>query len=289
MAETDADELMILSWERPGTPANILDTFSRQAETLASVLQTAVNSGSMSTSEVQKVPIAAQILGLLRIELGVKEAAVDYYLPGDAKVDFAQGERLLSLWTGDPVAAMDVPLLTVFSFTWQGRPRTILFYSWRLTPDTHPRPDALPMADLGRLKPQGFDWGYLSADGLMFFSALPDNHGRKADRQLLDALTPGGLVVLDYPLGDWCHQPYAADGFWVMGGRAPLEDWGLQLVRNLPVTAPVFGYSGITPNDRVCVYRKPGAPARPVPPAPFHFDSFIAIGATRHFALHDHP
>ncbi len=285
MVETNADELMILSWERPGTPAAILHTFNHQADTLASVLQAAVNSGGMSTSEVDQVPVAAQILGLIGIELGVREVVVDYYLPEGAQVDFARGEQLLSLWTGAPVAETDVPLLTVFSFPWRGRQRRILFYSWRLTPDTQPRRDSLPMADLRRLKPQGFDWGYLSADGLMFFSALPDNQGRKANRQMLDALAPGGLMVLDYPLGDWCHQPYRAGGFWVMGGRAALEDWGLQLVRNIPVTEPVFGYSGTTNNDKVCVYQKPRAAAGPIRSAPFDFAHFIAMGATRHFAL----
>jgi len=289
MAETDADELVILSWERPGAPASILHTFNHQADLLAFVLQAAVNSGGMSTRAVDQVPIAAQILGLIGIELAVREVAVDYYLPEGAPVDFSMGERLLSLWDGPPVAETDVPLLTVFSFPWRGRPRRVLFYSWLLTPDTEPRRDSLPMADLRRLKPQGFDWGYLSADGLMFFSALPDNHGLRADRQLLDALAPGGLVVLDYPLGDWCHQPYWAGGFRVMGGRAPLEDWGLRLVRDIPVTEPVFGYCGFTENDKVCVYQKPPAAAGPVHPAPLDFRSFTAIGATRRFALKRMP
>jgi hypothetical protein len=285
MAETDADELVILSWERPGTPASILHSFGHQAGLLASVLQAAGNSGSMSTGEVDQVPVAAQILGLIGIELAAGEVAVDYYLPEGAPVDFSTGERLLSLWDGPPVTEADVPLLTVFSFPWQGRPRRILFYSWRLTPDTDARRDSLPVADLRRLKPRGFDWGYLSADGLMFFSALPDNHGLRADRQLLDALVPGGLVVLDYPLGAWCHQPYDAGGFQVMGGRAPLEDWGLRLVRNIPVTEPVFGYRGITKNDKVCVYQKPSAKVSLVHSAPLDFTRFITIGVTRRFVL----
>ncbi len=51
LAETDADELVILSWERPGAPAAILHTFNHQADILASVLQAAMNSGGMSTCE----------------------------------------------------------------------------------------------------------------------------------------------------------------------------------------------------------------------------------------------
>ncbi|MDR3669786.1 MAG: hypothetical protein P4L36_03025 [Holophaga sp.] len=289
MVETDTDELVILSWERPGTPASILHTFQHQANILASVLQAAVNSGSMSTGEVDQVPVAAQILGLIGIELAVREVAVDYYLPQGAPVEFSRGEGLLSLWDGPPVTETDVPLLTVFRFPWQGRPRRVLFYSWRLTPDTDARRDSLPVADLRRLKPRGFDWGYLSADGLMFFSALPDNQGLRADRQMLDALAPDGLVVLDYPLGDWCHQPYWAGGFRVMGGRAPLENWGLRLVRTIPVTEPVFGYSGITRNDKVCVYQKPPAASGPDHPAPLDGAGFIAIGPTRHFRLRPRP
>lgn len=285
MLETHADDLFILSWERPGTPASIIRTFRQQAKPLAALLQSGVNSGSQSTEAVDQLPVAAQILGLIGIELGVREVAVAYYLPKGSPVDFSQGERLLALWDGPPVTETEVPLLTVFRFAWRGRPRRVLFYSWRLTPDTSPRREALPVADLHRLNPRGFDWGYLSADGLMFFSALADNQGLRADRQLLDALVPGGLVLLDYPLGAWCHQPYWAGGFRVMGGRAPLEDWGLRRLRAIPVTEPVFGYSGFTPNDTVCVYQKPPVPAGPVRAAPPDGADFIAIGPAHRFAL----
>lgn len=256
--ELDLDGLLILDWDRTGSPAAIQKNFTNHAqrEKLTEVLTAALNQGAMSTSTVMDSTLSAQILGRLWYELGVSSVRVQFYLPGNSGLPVK--DKNIQLWDGQPVGDDDVPLITRFLFDYQGQPKELVYISVKITSDTAARKHALPVDLLRQLAPGKFNWGYFSADGLIFFSKKTDNGLNNGNREFLDALADKAAIVLDYPQGpDYtnCAEPF--DGITPMCGRADLETWGLRLVKTLPVSATVFGYSGLTDKDEVRVYAKP--------------------------------
>lgn len=257
--ELDARGVVLVGWERPGTPETVARAFAEPDRGLRDVLERARWSGGMDTPDVMRVPLAAQVLGLLYLEMGVDRVELRYLRPpADAPGPAAEPDR--SAFDGAPLGDADPPLLLAFRFTWRGLPRTLVYLAYKISSDLLPDRDALPRKDLARLRPQGFDAAYLSADGLALFSAYPDNFGHRASAQVLETLAGGGVVVLDYPQADEYRRAFFEPrlGFWLLGGRALLKPWGLDLLRRIPVDQPVFGYCGSTLGDCVLVWRKPG-------------------------------
>lgn len=277
--ELDARGLVIVGWERPGSPEAIARAFAEPDKGLAAALQRGRWSGGMGTTEVMSVPLAAQMLGLLNLELGVEAVELRYLLPPEDAPNPGAGPGVQA-WDGGPQGDADRPLLLAFRFTWRGLPRELVHVAYKISSDLQPDRDALPKLDLHRLRAAGFDAGYLSADGLALFSAYPSTFGRKASDQLVASLAGGGVVVLDYPQSESCHRAFFEPriGFWLMGGRELLTPWGLDLLHRIPVDQPVFGYSGSTLGDCVLVWRKPGerAPERGSAP-PFALAGFRLV------------
>ncbi len=250
--ELNASSLTLLGWERPGTIEEILAAFRDHRTDLKAALQSAMEGGAMSTSTVLSVSVSAQILGRIYLEFGVKDVDISFYVernnPGSDR-------DLLAKWSGSHVENSDEPLLTDFAFYWNGALRHLVFVSWRISGDNHIGRDPLPSSLLNSMMTKGYDWAYISADGLGFFSKAAAS-ATKANRSLLSLLRPGGLVILDYPQHAAYNTPDGDAEFTWMAGRAPLEQWGLKQLWSIPLTEPVFGYSGLAQGDSVKVYQK---------------------------------
>lgn len=253
--ELAASGLVLLGSDRPGSAKEILDAFRDPRSGLQGVLEAARWTGSLTTQQVRKVSLGAQILGLLHLEMGVEEVEARWLLPPGAGAD-----RGPDAWAGPPLGDADPPLLLSLRFQWRGSERHLVYVAWKITSDLQRDRNPLPLEALGALRPRGFDAAYLSADGLVFFSAYPDNFGGKATAQLTQVLSGSGLVLLDDPQAEPYRTPFfdRESGFWMLGGRALLVPWGFELARRFPVEQPVFGYCGMAAGDQVLLWRKPG-------------------------------
>jgi len=285
--EMDATALVVLGSDRPGSPEDVRAAFHERREDLRALLETARWSGSLTTIQVRRVELAAQILGLLHLELGVEEVEARWMLPRGAGEDRDPG-----VFSGPPLGEADPPILLSLRFTWRGVERHLLHVGWKITSDLKEDRHPLPLEVLRALRPGGFDAAYLSADGLVFFSAYPDNFGGKATAQLTEVLSGSGLVLLDDPQAEPYRTPFfdRESGFWMLGGRALLVPWGFELVRRFPVEQPVFGYCGMAAGDQVLLWRKPGRRPAEKEGAPVLDLSLMAqVGPTRRFRLQTQP
>ncbi len=257
LKELNLDGLVIIDWDRPGSPETIQHTYhdGDLRNDLISALTESLNNGAMSTSTVMKASISAQILSRLWYEMNVSSVKIQYYLPKNA---FTSSQQL-SLWDGSVVADEDTPLITRFTFEYQQQPKEIIFISAKVTSDRVTWRHSLPVDILQNLAPQKYQWVYLSADGLIFFSGKEDNGMRAGNQELLSLLNDGAGVVLVYPHANMytsCDPQLAFDGIQPMCGRGDLEKWGLKNVARLPANQQfkVFGYSGYASNDEIRVY-----------------------------------
>lgn len=255
--ELGLDGLVIIDWDRPGTPDMIRKTFEDpdlRAKLIYS-LQEGLNFGGMSTSTIMQTPISAQLLARLWYELDVSSVRVQFYL----QKNVAHPAQNIQLWDGSPVGDGDIALVTRFLFNYHNQPKELVYISSKVTADSVTWRDALPMEILQSLAPEGYLWGYLSADGLIFFSKKSDNGLSKGNHEFLDLLSVGGAVVLDYPqlpAYTKCFPTNVYDGITSMCGRADLENWGLKVIERLQLSQHVFGYVGFTPKDEVRIYLK---------------------------------
>lgn len=271
--ELNLDGLVIVDWDRTGTPAAINAAFEKPelARSLAETLKESLNQGGMSTNTVMHANISAQILARLRYELGVSDVCIQYY-KNDLSVD-------LSSWDVNDVVRADHPaLITRYLFTCEGKPRELVYVSSSITSDNVTSRDALPLAILQNLAPDKFNWSSLCADGLIFFSENEKNGLRKGNQELLQMLCKNSGIMLDYPYGEAYHTPYAFDGITGMDGRAELERWGLrERDRFLAKGMHLFGYAGFDGRDNVRLYEKTDGSEKHAQTAIFKVDDFEKV------------
>lgn len=257
--ELNLDGLVIVDWDRPGTPDTIQKTFADNElrMNLANALKESLNYGSMSTSTVMKASVSAQILSRLWYELHVASVKVQFYLPKNS----LPSSRDIKSWDGSVMHDEDVPLFTRFTFDYHHQRKEIIFISAKITSDQVEWRHSLPVDVLQNLAPQKYQWLYLSADGLIFFSKKDNNGMRKGNQELLSLLASGGGVLLDYPHADTytnCSSENTFEGINAMCGRGDLEKWGLKVTARLPVNQQfsIFGYTGFAADDEIRVYMK---------------------------------
>lgn len=286
--ELGLDGLLIVDWDRPGTPATIQRTFMdpNLQKKLREALTLAFNSGAMSSDVVMQVSVSAQLLARLWYELDVKSVRVQFYVP---KAVAAQASGI-QLWDGPPMGDTDFPLVTRFIFNYRNQPKELVYVSSKITADGVNWRNALPMEILKNLAPGKFHWGYLSADGLIFFSKKYDNGMIKGNQELLDLLAENAGIVLDYPYASYytnCLPKNMFEGIASMCGRADLENWGLHMVKRLTNNKRVFGYIGLTPMDEVRVYVKSDKTIthRKEQKAIFSFTGLSQVGSAYEFKL----
>lgn len=254
--ELDLTELVIVTNSYSGTAADIEAVFSKPAD-LKRVLEISLRNGSMSTSDVLAVTEGAQILARLKLELGVTEVTMSHWAQEKSVLtekDFA--DRTLQ---GD-----DEPVATVFEFSFKGKPSRLVFVSSYIHSDSDPRP-GFPELLTAFTPAHGFNWAYLSADGLGHFSANTDNGLNQANEQLLSLLQAQGAVLLDYPTDKAYHTTQDYCGISFMNGRRNLEELGLKKILSVPLDhGGVFGYC-LHPGDEVRVYQKTETTKLPSP------------------------
>jgi hypothetical protein len=244
--ELDLDGLVMVDWSRPGTEAEVRKALADPSFWKA---QRQVEGGE-SSQGILDYPATAQILAKLQIVLGVTNVTVTHFAqPGDAP-NLAQGT----------VDSTTKPFVTRFDFVWQGKPRSIAFVSWAITGDSFIRGrEPMPNQLLRELRPEGFAWAYVAADGVGFFSKDANNGLQSASRTMVRDLTPGGGVLIDDP-----HAPahvagnQSFSGIRFMRGRARLEPYGVRQIGALQPPENVYGYAGLDARDRVRAYQKPG-------------------------------
>jgi len=283
--ELDLDALVILDWNRPGSPETILADFTapERKQALKRTMEELLNSGSLSSSTVAASSVAAQILAGIRLELGASEVAVSYYRPFGSSID-------LSSWDGPNVGESDPALVTRFRFKSFGRAREIVYVAHKLTSDQLTSRSPMNAGLLKSLAPRGYAWAYLSADGVGLFSGKRENGLKRGSQELLEVLAPGGGVILDYPTDSVytkCDQIF--DGITFMCSRSPLETWGLNRVSSFAISGGrvLFGYSGLAAGDEVRVYQKPAAPRNFAPRVSpfFDFSRLEQVGAELSYTL----
>lgn len=259
--EIGIDGLIIIDFNKPGSPSTIEKTFRDQTlkSDLKLALCEAMNGGSMNTYVVMQTPVAAQILARLFYELEVTQVRVQFYLPKNDSDLYPN----LSRWDGDEARDEDSPIITRFLFRYRNAPKEIIFITTNISSDTITWRSALPLDTIKKLAPYKFNWGYLSADGLGFFSKKNDNRLQRGNQEFLDLLKDKGGIILDYPLLDSYNEctEFPVKYIQFMCGRADLEKWGLQRLQSFLITqkiGKVYGYSGSTDHDEVRIYRKSG-------------------------------
>jgi len=255
LSELRGDGLVILSMERPGSPIEVVRAFTDGRSDLSSSVQASLNLGSMSTNDVRNSSVTAQILCLLHLQFGIEDVEVSWLLPSP-RVPTVTSDQLLKMWDGDPVGVGDVPLVVRFRFRHDGRVKEIIYVAWMVSSDRVTNRSSLPVSMLWQLRPQGYEWGYLSADGMMFFSGDENNGSANANQELVELIRPEGGMLLDYPRTPYYHTPQFWGEITFFAGRSNIESWGFGLSRALPLVKPVFGYSGIYEGDEVRVYQK---------------------------------
>ncbi len=247
--ELDLDGLVMVDWSRPGTDAEVRRAL---ADARFWHQQRSIKGGE-SSKDVLSSPAAAQILAKLELELGVTEVTVSRFAqPGDSP-NVAMGT----------VSEKDRAFVTQFDFIRAGKPCSIAFVSWEITGDNVvPGREPLPNTLLRRLRPDGFAWVYVAADGVGFFSRDQKNGLQGASRTLVRDLAPGGAVLLDDPHASaYVEGGQEIAGIQMLRGRARLEPFGVREIGSLRPPASVYGYTGLDARDRVRVYQKPGTAA----------------------------
>lgn len=285
--ELNLDGLVIIDWDRTGSPTAIEKTFEDESlrRLLIRALEEAFVGGCMSSSTIMETAVSAQILARFWLELEVSSVRVQFYLPKNVTLP-APG---LQLWDGPIMEDRDVPLITRFLFNYHNQPKELVYISSKVTSDSVTWRESLPVKLMQSLAPNKFHWGYLSADYVGFFSKKHDNGLNKANQEFLDLLADGAGIILDYPYyGAYtsCRGPF--DGMTLMCGREALEHWGLKLVKNMQHLSYVFGYIGLTSQDEVRIYVKPHHTNKPVFTKGreiFSLDDFIQIGDEYEFEL----
>ncbi len=282
--ELGAAGVVILDWDRPGSPEKVEAVFRDPKSVLCASVKAGLEGGGMDTRDVMASPVVAQLMAKLEIELGVKEVNVSWHVPQESQ------EKSVAL-DGEPVSAAEGPIVTRLQFTWKGTPRELLLVSHRVTSDSTSGRSALPEALLKQIHPQGFSWGYFSADGLAFFSDDKHNGLHDASQKLADGLRDGGAIVLDYPKADFRHSGSKADGINFMAGRADLKEFGLKLTSKIDADGPVFGYAGGHSDDEVRIYQKPVSAPKQHSELPqqesqlFNLSGLKQLGPSRHYTF----
>lgn len=172
---------------------------------------------------------------------------------------------------------LDSSLIVLIEFNWKNKNRSILFIQSRVHFDASEKP-GLPVDLLQAIRPDGYRWSYLSADGRGFFSAYPGGNGMmKASEQLLALNEPGGGVFLDYSAATELQQ---FEGATFMAARADLENFGLQRLARFenPYEKPIFGYLEKGEEARIYVNRNIRKKGR-LQKAVFNLEKLKAIGS----------
>lgn len=249
--ELGLSQLVIVTNSKPGTPAEIEAQFTTGKSDLKEVLQSALSNGAMNTADVLRVNAGAQILARLKLELGVRKVAVTHWTESNSGITIVNefGTRSMT-----PNAR---PVATSFDFQLNGQPARLILISSFIRPDSLGPQAGLP-AMINFFKPQdGFNWAYLSGDGLGFFSANPNNGFATANNQLLSLLSNNGSLILDYPTDTIYHSPQVSGGVRFMEGRMDLDKIdGIRLLKTFRVEAlGIFGYC-MKSGDEVRIYQK---------------------------------
>lgn len=250
--ELDLEQLVIVTDSYPGTPAEIKNQFGIGAYNLKRVLEGALRNGSMSTVDVQDVNVGAQILARLNLELGVKKVTMKYW--SDDSILFSQG---FNSFRERKFSPNDKSVATTFDFEYKGRKTQVVLVSSYIHGDS--KGDSAGIPDFVRhFSPRdGFDWAYLSADGLGLFSANPKNGFSQANLDLLNLVRTRGSILLDYPTDNAYHTPQIFGNVRFMEGRRDLSEIpDLKWIKSIRVERPgIFGYC-LKVGDEVRVYQK---------------------------------
>ncbi|MGE0172498.1 MAG: hypothetical protein AB7T49_06935 [Oligoflexales bacterium] len=264
--ELDLDGLVIIDWLKPGTNSQIEKSFSADRETLTKVVREGLSGGSMSSTSTADTSLSAQILARLKLELGANNIRVSYWLLQEDVLKLTEAGIQVdqNLWSEGVVGKEDAIVATFFSFQVDGKNKELVMLSHIFTADEDLTRNPVPLKHLQDLAEGQYNWLYLSADGVAFFSKKLDNGLQGASKTFLGLLSPGSGVILDYPrLGAYnaCDQVY--DGISFMCGRSGLEGYGLDEIANIEISRNVFGYSGLAPGDVVKVYKTTGTRTLP--------------------------
>ena len=225
--------LMILDMNPPGD-AQLMKTAFKDSKFLTDSLKNGIF-GGMDTMMVRHSSPIAQILAKLSIELGVSESKVQFF-------------RTSSLATSPDVVKIQ--------FLWEGEPREIL-YVQKMLENNSSEQVSLLHDFLEKLKPSGFRYLYVSADGLALFNADPVGSGlEKTSKELLSSISNGGGVLLDYPLDRKGEAQQIWHRYHML--RSDLTTIGLEKIATFYPNAnfPIYGYS-LKPYEEVRLYAKP--------------------------------
>ena len=250
--ELDLDKLVIVTDSYPGTPAEIKNQFGIGNYNLKRVLEGALRNGSMSTIDVQDVNVAAQILSRLKLEMGVTSVTMKYWT--DHSVLFSRGEHSFRDRKFSP---KDHPVATTFDFTYKGRKTQIVLISSYVHGDSMGEKAGIPKLAHHFAPNGGFDWAYLSADGLGFYSANPKNGFSRANQDLMNLVRTKGAILLDYPTDNEYHTPQIWGNVRFMEGRRDLDEIpDMKWIKSIRVERPgIFGYC-FKVGDEVRIYQK---------------------------------
>ncbi len=252
LIELDLDQLVIVTDSYPGTPDEIKDQFGIGNYNLKRVLEGALRKGSMSTIDVQGVNVAAQILARLKLELGVNTVTMKYWT--DHPLLFSRGEHSFREHKFSP---KDHPVATTFEFNYKGRLTKVVLISSYVHGDSMGEKSGIPKFVRHFTPHNGFDWAYLSADGLGFFSANPKNGFSHANQDLMSLVRTKGAILLDYPTDNEYHTPQVWGNVRFMEGRRDLgEIPDMKWIKSIRVERPgIFGYC-FKVGDEVRIYQK---------------------------------
>lgn len=252
LMELDLDQLVIVTDSYPGTPLEIKDQFGIGNYNLKRVLEGALRNGSMSTVDVQDVNVTAQILARLKLEMGVTRVTMKYWT--DDPLLFSRGEYSFRDRKFSP---KDHPLATTFEFKYKGRNTKVVLISSYIHGDAMGEKAGIPKFVRHFSPEEGFDWAYLSADGLGFFSANTKNGFSRANQDLLSLVRTRGAILLDYPTDNEYHTPQIWGNVRFMEGRRDLSEIpDMKWIKSLRVERPgIFGYC-YKVGDEVRIYQK---------------------------------
>ena len=252
LLELDLDQLVILTDSYPGTPLEIKNQFGIGNYNLKRVMEGALRNGSMSTVDVQEVNVGAQILSRIKLELGVTKVTMKYWT--DNPLLHSRG--VLS-FRDKRYSPTDLPVATTFEFDFKGRKTQIVLVSSYVHGDMKGDEAGIPDFVRHFTPRDGFDWAYLSADGLGFFSANLKNGFSTANQDLMNLVKARGAILLDYPTDNQYHTPQIAGNVRFMEGRRDLSEIpDMKWIKSVRVERPgIFGYC-YKVGDEVRVYQK---------------------------------
>ena len=261
LLELDLDQLVIVTDSYPGTPQEIKRQFENGSYDLKRVMENALRSGSMNTQDVLDVNMGAQILARLKLEMGVQEVTMKYWT--DKRTFELRGQYVMR---DRKLSPQDAPVATTFEFMVGNRKQEIVLISASILPDKFGDRSGIPDFVRYFMPFDGFQWVYLAADDLGFFSAHPQNGLTKASDDLIRLLKTKGNILLDYPTDNAFHTPEESGGIRFKNGRKDLaEIQDIRLMKIIRVEKPgVFGHC-LKTGDEVRIYQKTYSPKHFIP------------------------